>query len=148
MSPKKSKNLNDPKTWIDYLPSLEGKRYMYMGTVERILHHELQGSDVMVKTDHRTRVLTFSKLQEFIPALEEVDETVPAVVSAEVMQHQEQQLNPFKTLEDVLMDNINKVIENPEFATQGQVVNKSVSMFIQAQRTKLEFMRFLKNQKD
>lgn len=85
----------------------------------------------MVKTDWKTIDIDFDKLEEtikeFLPASNETSLVTSKSFSSQVIgKHAALMVD----LKDVLLDNIKRVRDNPDYAKQAQVVNKSANTLV------------------
>jgi hypothetical protein len=130
---KKPENIQH---WIELLSAMEDKVYMISGQRERILHHYADGDVIVVKTNMRTRKIDAPKFREFMENVLEIDDTpVPTKIETATTP------KVFKTLTDTLMENIEKIKNNPEYIPQAQAINNTAKQVIDIARTQVEVIR-------
>lgn len=137
MQPERHKDHNDIQNWIKLLPEMEGNLFLYMGKHERVLHHQVreETEEVVIKTDHRTRTISFAKLQSVLADFLPVDEHKPVVVETGI------QTNVYKELTAMLMDNMRKVKEDPAFIEQAASMNETAKQVVSIGRLQIEAYR-------
>lgn len=132
----KGKDTENVKNWLELLRTMEGQKYMINAQHELLLHTEANETDVLIKTNVRTRRIELVKLADWMKDVMEIDETlVPAKMDTGIKP------TVFQSLTDTLMDNIQKIKENPEYISQAQAIATQAKQVVDIARTQVEVFK-------
>ena len=146
---------SDPQNWLALLPSMEGKLFLFMGTQERVLHHEAGDESVKIKTDRKTRNIDLYDLQKFLIGVvpcgkEESSNHALTVVDQNASENSSPstadlmvliQNSGMSDLQKKLMETIKKVDENPEYVQQAHAINNLAKTAVNMVNTQLQFLK-------
>ncbi|WP_421977859.1 hypothetical protein [Roseivirga seohaensis] len=116
---------------FEKLVAMKGSQFIFRSHPLTIMDVQKGSQSYVVKTDWKTIDIDFDKLEEtikeFLPASNETSLVTSKSFSSQVIgKHAALMVD----LKDVLLDNINRVRDNPDYAKQAQVVNKSASTLV------------------
>ena len=113
------------------LVEMKGKQFIFRTHPLTVLDAQRDSQGFVITTDWKTIDISFndieSTLKEFLPASDSTDLTISESFSSQVINKHSGMMSDLK---DVLLDNIKRVQENPDYAKQAQVVNKSASTLV------------------
>lgn len=127
------------------LDNLIGKSWMYNGRNIHVKGVNQMNSEIRVITEGRPIVFSIEKaedkLEEFLP-VEEGPGTIKNPEARDLaIQVFEKDKGQMNSLEDIIMDNIKKVKEDPKFVQQAKVVNSSVQTLLNVNKQKIEMLK-------
>lgn len=117
--------------YLQKLIEMKGKQFVFRTHPLTIMDVQRDSQGFVISTDWKTIDVPFneieSTLKEFLPASDSTDLATSHSFSVQVMSKHSGMMSDLK---DVLLDNIKRVRENPDYAKQAQVVNKSASTLV------------------
>lgn len=123
------------KNEVKKLNEMTGRRWMYRGRNLKITDHELVDGQVLISTDGQPIRIDKSKfseaLEEFLPIEHSKGKGLVLKGDAGRMQ----------SLEQILMDSIHKVKEDPKYINQAKQISNSANTLVNITKTKLLMMR-------
>ena len=115
-----------------------GQMWMYRGRNIFIKGYKIENGTAIILT----------KTQPIITPVEKIDQVLSELLESDDNDTEEKMMQLFTgnnenmgTLESVLMDNINKVKEDPKFLGQAKQINSDVNAILKIQKTKLEIVK-------
>ena len=127
---------------IDKLQGLMGKTVMYNTRNYKLLYFEKDGETVRIATDKKLLKFQNGQLEKFISELSEVDET-----SMEIYKSESHGIQAVAQMETILMENIEKVQNDPKYIPQAREVNKNVNSIITLARTRIQLVKMMEGKK-
>lgn len=123
------------KSEIKKLHDMVGRRWMYRGRNVKITDYDIVDGQVLISTDGQPIKIDKSKLSEsledFLPAQESNGQAVVLKGDAGRME----------SLEEILMDSIHKVKEDPKYINQAKQISNSANTLVNITKTKLLMMK-------
>jgi hypothetical protein len=124
----------------DRLQSMIGKTYMYHTFTHKILSYQVRSEGVTIISDKKWIVIPITKinaeLEQFLP-IEFEKEVVVALTLFESGNK--------KSLKDLVMNNIDKLQQDPKFIDQAKALNEQVKTMIAMAKLELETIKLKKD---
>lgn len=119
------------------LEKLVGKEFIYQQNNIRIKDYyaEEENGSFKIITDGKPITVKEADIASFLERLLPVEEPATQAISTEVVQGTNELMN---TLQQTLLDNINKVQNDKEYIKQANVVNSSVNALIGMAKLQLQ----------
>lgn len=128
------------------LDDLIGREWMYNGRTVNVRGYTIKDGEIRVKTENHPIVFPESKAGEELKNFLET-EAGPGItkrgakesnMAVQVFEHDSKQMS---SLEEIIMDNIQKVKDDPKYVPQAKVITNNVNTMINLNKQKIEMIK-------
>lgn len=130
------------------LDSLVGESWLYNGRVVEV--KGINRNDGQIRIVNQGNTIIFpeekaeEKMEEFLPVEHEKEGAGEEKLALQVFQKDGQQM---ESLEDLLMENIQKIKKDPEYLPQAKAITNNVNSLLNINKQKIQMLREIRQQK-
>jgi hypothetical protein len=127
-----------PDKILEKLKTMEHKTWMYRTDTFRIIDFEIGEHHLVIITESGYRKVPIKKAMDFLNDCLPVanEPMLPVKHEREILKIEEN--STFKDVNNILMENIKRVQEDPAYVNQAKVVNSSVQTMLTMVKHKIE----------
>jgi len=130
-----------PDSIVRKLDRMTGGLYLYKGRQVRIKSVNQIGDQLRIVTGGMPVVINLDKVEQALEDFLPVEDEPSAGQKAKAVQVFQNDSNQIENLEKMVMDNIEKVKDDPDYLPQAKAVTNNVNTMIKMTKLKIEMLK-------